>query len=98
METETDEIETIEAPPPESVFSVAARKTPLKNVEIRALFEVLDVLAPHVTEPDAHCIQADGTPIDGWQCYTAVVYLSRTIGPFHGAIQAVKHALREELR
>jgi len=98
MKTETviDDIEVAKAPL-ESVFLVAARKCPPSEYQVRGVMEILAHFL-EVTEPDFRLLQADGTPVNGWEARTALLELQRIIGPIHPLTTAAIHALREEVR
>jgi hypothetical protein len=81
----------------ESVFTVAARRCPPSEYQVRGLMEVLAHFLD-VTEPDSRLIQSNGIPVDGWEARTALLELQKIIGPIHPLTQAAIHALRDEVR
>jgi hypothetical protein len=93
-----DTIETESESRPPSVFHVAAYRCPPSYFMARGVLLLADHFMPDATAPDPITIQADGTPIPNWECWTAILHLKRIIGVLHPLITELQHALRDELK
>jgi hypothetical protein len=80
----------------ESVFMTAIRELPPSATMTRALMEVCDIFAPGV-QPDESLRDINGKLIPPAAAMTVVQFLTKLIGPFHPAINTVKHDLRRVL-